>query len=91
MGDGGDSLLERVDGGAVFATRSDEDQCLEGRGRRVGVEVCVTPECSHDPPGMSGPKGHRKLEPWHAAGSTLATEFRRYRDLGLTPRANAPR
>ena len=27
------------------------------------------------------PKGQRELEPWHVAGSTLATQLRRHRDL----------
>ena len=41
VGDGRDSLFERVDGGAVSAAHGDEDQCLEGEAECVGVEVCV--------------------------------------------------
>jgi hypothetical protein len=41
VGDGGDSLFERVDGGAVSAAHRDEDQSLEGEAECVGVEVCV--------------------------------------------------
>jgi threonine/homoserine/homoserine lactone efflux protein len=39
--DGGDSLLERVDGGTVSATHGDEDQSLEGQAESLGVQVCV--------------------------------------------------
>jgi hypothetical protein len=41
VGDGGDSLFERVDGGAISAAHGDEDQSLEGQAESVGVEVCV--------------------------------------------------
>src|SRR5688572_29713805 len=41
VGDGRDSLFERVDGGAVPAAHSDEDQSFEGQAECVGVEVCV--------------------------------------------------
>ena len=41
VGDGGDSLLERVDGGAVSTAHGDEDQSFEGQAECVGVEVCV--------------------------------------------------
>ena len=39
VGDGGDSLFERVDGGAVSAAHGDEDERLEGEAECVGVEV----------------------------------------------------
>jgi hypothetical protein len=35
------------------------------------------------------PKGQRELEPWHVAGSTLATQLRRQRHP--TPSGNVPR
>jgi hypothetical protein len=41
VGNGGDSLFERVDGGPISAAHGDEDQSLEGQAECVGVEVCV--------------------------------------------------